>query len=436
MWFMPRSHFWTTSIVVLVLLVLLGLLPAFSSGVAQASTEKVINSFQGGADGAYPFSHLTVDSAGNLYGTTSEGGLKNKYCSPNCGTVFELQRLTHGWQKHVIYKFAGGSDGWYPVGGLIVDAAGDLFGMTVNGGTYSNGTVFKLAPSLGGTWTESVIYSFPGGNLEFPDTDLVFDTKGNLYGTTPGPGDGYCTVYYYCGAVFELTPGSKGWTETTIYQFGGSPDGAIPSSGLVLDSSGNLYGITGWGGTGLCRELGIPGCGTLFELTPDGQGGWTESMAYNFVLGGGNGVLPSGELAINQGDFLAATVAGGDGLGSIVELSNSPKYGWQQNVLHRFFGAKLDGYSPAGKLYMDRKGDLWGVTTKGGAGQGNVFELQHVTGVWKNTVVHVFKGTPDGASPQSGLISDSQGRLYGTTKAGGTGTACSGGCGTVYEIVP
>jgi len=405
----------------------------------------VIYSFQGGADGSSPLSDMILDSAGNLYGTASAGGTG---CGTGgCGIVFELKRTQDGWQEQVLYRFSGGSDGSAPQAGLIFDAAGNLYGTTVFGGDgYESGTVFRLTPNSKGVWTHSFIYAFDfsGTSGTHPAADLSFDDQGNLYGTT-SQGAINCSQFDGCGAVFELTPLRNGtWKESTLHQFSGPPDGAEPSSGLILDSTGNFYGITQFGGTGRCANNGYQGCGVLYKLTPDSHGGWTETVSYSFAFGGGfgifpggGGIFPSGELIVDKaGCLFAPSQAGGNGLGSVFQLKDSQKYGWQQEVLHRFFGYPLDGQSPMGRLVRTTNGDLFGVASNDGANRsGVVFELKHSEGD-KEQILHSFAGPPDGANPSAGLVRDSQGHLYGTTRYGGSATACTGGCGTVYEVVP
>jgi len=198
-----------------ILLLATGVRLVFPPDVAAASSGKIIYSFGGGTDGAYPESDLIMDAAGNLYGTTNQGGTG---CgSAGCGTVFELIRSKDGWKHQVLYSFAGGTDGVFPTAGLVFDCVGNLYGTTADGGSNCGdggcGTVFKLSPNSHGAWTESVLYSFTGSNGDgaYPNTDLVFDSKGNLYGTTPGGDTGL-------GVVFKLSPNSGGtWTESTVY---------------------------------------------------------------------------------------------------------------------------------------------------------------------------------------------------------------------------
>jgi uncharacterized repeat protein (TIGR03803 family) len=408
------------------------LLALASSGTVKASSGKIIYSFQGGSDGDYPLSDLILDSAGNLYGTTDLGGTGTA-CNGGCGTVFRLQRTSNGWKEQVLYSFAGGADGINPEAGLIFDSSGNLYGTTANGGG-GGGTVFKLALNSKGGWTESVIHSFncqsEGCN---PQTDLSFDAHGNLFSTmSVGPTGGP-------GAVFELMPQSNGsWKETTIYEFKGPPDGSMPSSPVALDSQGDVFGMTEFGGSGTCLlRSSTLGCGIVYELTPN-SGGWTETVIHNFTRGGGFGVNPStGFFQDKAGHLFGTTVAGGNGFGSVFELDLSQKKGKQQTVVHRFYG-NPDGKGPTGQVAMNANGAMFGATGGGGANRsGTVFELSfsQTTG-WRERLLHTFAGGTDGLAPFGGVVSDAQGHIYGTTSFGGTGTACRAGCGTVYEVTP
>jgi uncharacterized repeat protein (TIGR03803 family) len=438
---MRRNPIWSLAVGALVLLAVLPrILSRAAASKELAASEKVIYTFSGGDDGAGPISHLILDSAGNLYGTTSTGGTGTACgLGYGCGTVFELKHTNDGWKKQVLYSFQSGDDGAFPQAGLVFDAAGNLYGTTSSGGgSEGPGTVFKLMPtSKGGT--ESVIYrfTFEGSSGTSPSSDLTIDAQGNLYGTTAQFGDLECPEVD-CGTVFELIPHSDGtWLESTIHQFAGGPgDGAMPSSGIVLDSAGNVYGLTNAGGAGKCDAVsGQPGCGIAYKLTP-GDGTWTETVLYSFARGGGRAVNPSAGVILDRAGLLFGTTgAGGDGEGTVFTLNQSKK-GWDQTVIHRFYG-NPDGIGPAGQLTRDGQGNLFGVTVAGGLSRynGMVFELYRASGDWKERVVHQFAGGADGENPEAGLVSDGHGHLYGTTFRGGL-TTCPGGCGTVYEITP
>ncbi len=218
-------------------------------------------SFVGGADGSGPDSVPVLGPSGTLYGETGGGGL-------GYGTVFNVSPSPRGsgsvfapWLHSVLYAFEGYSrDGAYPQGPLTLDQAGNIYGTTPQGGMSGNGVVFKLSPS-GGGWTETVLYNFTG----FPDGanplgGAILDGAGNLYGTTSAGGDLYCIPPYGCGTVFELSPSNSGWMEKTLFTFEGKADGDSPSGGLIFDGSGNLYGTT----------FGLVSHATVFELMPSG----------------------------------------------------------------------------------------------------------------------------------------------------------------------
>jgi hypothetical protein len=321
---------------------------------------------------------------------------------------------------------------------LVFDSSGNLYGAASTG-------VFELAPNRNGGWTKSVIYTAEGDIA----TDLAFDTHGNLYGTTLNGGiNRQCEALSTgCGTVFEVIRQSNGsWTGKTLYQFQGPPnDGEKPSSGVVLDSAGNLYGMTVAGGPNNCNLQTYPGCGVVYKLAPDGKGNWTETVLFNFARGNGLAVSPSAGLLVDEdGDQLVGTtLQGGNGFGTLFTLRTLDQTTWKQDVVHRFY-ASLDGIFPVGQLTKDSHGDLFGVTVLGGGPPrqqaGMVFELQpNPAGPWKETILYDFSGGTDGSRPQAGVVFDSVGHLYGTTQWGGTGTMCedgSGYCGTVYEITP
>jgi uncharacterized repeat protein (TIGR03803 family) len=408
---------------------------ALPPNVAAASSAKIIYSFAGGADGADPESDLLMDAAGNLYGTTNQGGIGS--CYEGCGTVFELIRTKDGWEHQVLYSFAGGpNDGANPTAGLVFDSGGNLYGTTEHGGgSYNYGTVFKLAPDSHGGWSESILYSFAGSNGDgaSPNTDLVFDSRGNLYGATSfggGPGRG---CFLGCGIVFKLTPNQDGtWTESTIYAFAGvTKDGSNPASAVVLDVDGNIYGATAYGGTETCAGGPFRGCGSVYKLTPNSGGGWTETLLYNFHRFQGTAKNPAGGfLFTTDGRVLGTSVEGGDRYGAFFQLEQTKK-GWEQTVLYRFYGSP-DGAYPVGRLAMGLNGNLYGVTAEGGANQsvggGTVFELEDVSGRWKEHVL--FSATNTAYNPQAGPTVDSHGHVYGTFAGG------NDNFGAVYEIIP
>lgn len=380
------------------------------------SKERVLYTFTGGTDGGNPSSGLISDEAGNLYGMTGGGGANR------LGTVFELQRSNGNWTEIVLHSFSGGADGFSPLGGLIMDKAGNLYGTTPAGGLYVFGTVFELSPSSNG-WTESILYNFTGG----PDGgspgngSMVFDGIGNLYGTTQGGG-----AYGY-GVVFELSLSSGGWTESVLHSFSETTsDGGYPTS-VVLDSKGDLYGTTTEGGT-YTR-------GTVFRLSPSGES-WKETILHNFAEDNEDGGHSVSGITITGGNLFGATEYGGPyALGTIYELTRE-KHQWKETRLDNFTNNGVDGFAPECVVTFDKAGNLYGTTYGGGKdGYGTVFELTHSRTGWKQALLHSFNGASGGGYLTFGVIRDGKGNLYGTTQCGGSDRDC-GGYGVVFEILP
>jgi len=412
--------------------------------------EQVLYAFQGGTDGQYP-SGVIFDSSGNLYGTTEYGGTGT--CTSaginGCGTVFELSpNGSGGWTKTTLYNFQGGTDGEYPYGGVVFDQAGNLYGATIDGGANSNGTVFELSPNGGGSWAETILYSFgaTSSDGEGPVGALTFDQSGNLYGATLTGGNPTCDHdgFQSCGTVFELSPnGSGGWSETTLFAFPtGDSGGYGPNGGLIFDHSGNLYGTTPDGGANSCEGSG--GCGTAFEVSPNGSGPWTETLLYSFGASSDDGIFPLGGVIFDQsGNLYGTTEETGSaytyGAGTVFQLSPNGSGGWTETILHNF-QLTNDGNGPSGVLIFDQSGNLYGTTYAGGNAVcpnscGTAFELSpNGSGGWDETILYEFQGGSDGGGPAAGVIFDQSGHLYGTTQLGGGSASCTGGCGTVFEI--
>ena len=293
-----------------------------------------------------------------------------------------------------------------------------------------------MTPNPDGTWVEKDLYSFThGADGGQPWGNVIFDAAGNLYGTTAYGGVGQCSDKYGsgCGTVFELIPNFDGtWSETTLYSFGGGTDGGKPAAGLAFDSFGNVYGTSVSGGTGDCEQYGYSGCGTVFELTPNPGGGWTESVLHSFT-GTADGAVPQCMLTLDpSGNLYGTTYFSGDCdyCGTVFELSPNPDGGWTENLLHKFTGGR-DGAQPwAGPLIFDSQGNLYGTAEWGGKGYGTVFELMPVgDGTWKGSLLHSFTKGYDGAWPHSGVAFDTAGNLYSTTSGGGTY-----GYGVVFKL--
>jgi uncharacterized repeat protein (TIGR03803 family) len=303
--------------------------------------------------------------------------------------------------EHILYSFVGTPDGANPWATLTRGPKGNFYGTTNTGGVYGAGTVFEITAA----GEEKILYSFTGGaDGGDPQTGLILDAEGNLYGTTPSN-------------VFEVMPNG---TEKVLHTFQGASDGADCEASLVRDTQGNLYGITMYGGAF--------GAGTVFEVTASG----TEKILYSFT-GGADGGYPWGGLVRAGGALYGTTTSGGTGYGTVFKLAANGK----ETVLHTFAGG-ADGWGPEGNLLRDSSGNFYGTTFNGGTGVsacllgcGTVYEVSS-TGV--KTVLYNFMGGTDAAHPTSGLIRDASGNLYGATPYGG-GTGCGGeGCGTVFAI--
>jgi uncharacterized repeat protein (TIGR03803 family) len=326
-------------------------------------------------------------------------------------------------------------------GGLVVRRSRHTIGLALGW------AIFVMAAVMTGTradaQTEKVLYSFDdlgkGGYL--PQSGLVLDPSGNLYGTTTFGGDLTLCGGSGCGTVFELTKGGGTWTMTVLHSFGGGTDGAEPYAGLAFGASGNLYGTTEYGGSGTCSIGSAAGCGTVFELSPKAGGGWTEKILHSFNDNGTDGYDPAGGVTLDAtGDLYGTTIYGGaGGFGTVFKLSPTAEGNWTEAILHGFTGGN-DGRAPTASLIFDASGDLYGTTYGGGSYQwGTVFELTPAAGgKWKESVLHSFNDNgSDGAGPFAGLIFDASGNLYSSTLYGGS-EACSNsdGCGTVFELSP
>jgi len=395
----------------------------------------------GGTDGAYPHAGLTMDQAGNLYGTTSAGGLVTNDCTGlGCGTVYKLLRKNSGWLLYPLYNFQGGTDGQVPEGRLTIGPDGSLYGTAEGGlatcyGSSSCGVVFNLRPppgicrSFSCPWTETILYRFTGGVDGWnPGADLTFDRAGNLYGiATDGgyTGSGNC-VDFGCGVVYKLTPSNGSWTESVIYQFLGGADGENPWGGVIFDTVGNLYGITAAGGVMSCEF----GCGTVFQLSPT-QSGWVKNTLHPFQ-GGNDGYFPETGLTSDRaGNLYGSTASGGPGNGGTIFQLTSVSGSWVYSVIYGLSGQLNSQGGPAGPLTIDQAANLYGAATGDGAhGVGSIFKLTPSNGSWLFTDVHDFGGE-DGAYPYDGLVVDSGGNVYGTALQGGQFSR-----GLVFVITP
>lgn len=475
-----RTLFESDRLVWFPLVVLLSVVVVGSTTFAQPTPkvqEQVLYSFQGNSDGAQPVGSVVFDAAGNLYGTTTEGGAPTCNSIAQCGTVYQLSPpAVQGkpWTETVLYVFKGNAqgDGASPAGGLVIDKDGNLYGTTAYGGTGNCvllgkldgcGAVFEVSPPAqpGGSWTETVLYSFPDAAHGYlPRGDLVFDNAGNLYGATEfggGAGSGaICDAFYaYCGAIFELSPPQQpggAWTEQVLHGFAGAEaystpdDGSNPTGGLILDEAGNLYGTTyrgGFLGGGCSGDAGLGrGCGIVFELhSPAAENGewgkWKEEVLYEFK--GVETGSPMAGVTFGKDGNLYGSALGASG-GAIFELrrpSGDSSLSWTERIVHSFDsgnGADL----PEGPVTFDSNGNLYGTAYEGSYGllRGVVFRMSPPLdrqGKWTYNVIHVFDG-PDGENPAAPLVWDKVGNLYSVTGFGGTGTCSFTGCGTAFEL--
>jgi uncharacterized repeat protein (TIGR03803 family) len=335
-------------------------------------------------------------------------------------------------QEVVLHSFHA-RDGANPYGGLIFDGSGNLYGTTVVGGAYGYGAVFELTPAAGGRWTEKVLYDFSDNSSDgnHPQAGLVFDAAGNLYGTTGYGGSGACSngTAVGCGTVFELSPQLGGdWKEKLLHSFDNNgTDGNYPVASLIFDADGNIYGTTQYGGA--------YDDGTAFELTPTG-GSWTETVLHTFSPNGGDGEIPYAGLVFDAaGNLYGTTVYGGAYLfGTVFELTPAVGGTWTETVLHDFNNNGSDGTDPEASLILDSYGNLYGTTVTGGGpySGGTVFQLiPTVGGTWKERLLHSFGNGRDGIYPTASLMFDASGNLYGTTFGGGAYYN-----GTVFELSP
>jgi len=380
-------------------------LAAAATTAAQAQTFTVLYSFTGGADGAYPYAGVILDKAGNLYGTTFQGGDLNKCPTyPGCGVAYKLDL---SGKQTVLHTFTGSPDGQEPdFGNLLRDKAGNIHGTTVYGGNIA-GVVFKISTA----GKETILHSFPQqpGDAECPQWGLIQGATGELYGTTFAGG----TSSYSAGTVFKI---SKAGKESVVHSFN-LKDGFGPESTLVQDAAGNFYGTTNSGGS--------IGYGTVFKISKTDK----FSVLYNFK-GAPDGYLPSGPLVLDKaGNLYGTTYSGGNanacpgfGCGLVFKLNKKGK----ETILHTFI--KTDGMFPQNGLLLDAAGNLYGTTWTGAAHEnGNIFKLDKAG---KFTTLYDFTGGTDGGYPFAGLTQDKAGNFYGTASLGG------GGYGVVFKLTP
>jgi uncharacterized repeat protein (TIGR03803 family) len=394
----------------------------FLTSASATTRERILYTFQGSPGGANPAAPLVADAQGNLYGTTPNG------CAYNYGCVFELSHSGGTWTQTVLYNFSG-ADGATSGTSVVLDSAGNIYGTTSLGGDFNAGVAFQLTPSANG-WTETVLHSFGSGTDGYVPSELILDSTGDIYGITQfggtassGPNNG--------GTVYRLAYANGAWTETILYSFPGNffgPNGDLPFGGLAIDHNGNLYGITQAGGTA--------GKGAVFVLDRAANGTFTERIIHSFHVSDGD--LPNSTPVLDSaGNLYGTTYFGGnanlcpaDGCGAIYELKKNSDGSWTEILLREL--QKQDGWQAVGPVVFDRAGNLYAAAQAGGAySWGSIYKLTpHTPAPWTERIVHNFTNNPDGASP-SGILVDSSGSLFGTTGAGG-----SSQMGVIFEIAP
>ena len=379
-----------------------------------------IYNFTGGSDGGNPSGRLVTDAGGVLYGVTSEGGANN------LGTVFSLTPPASpggSWTETVLYSFTGGADGWHPNTDLVMGSGGVLYGTTETGGFYYSGTVFAVTPPAlaGGTWTLTDLHAF--GDFTGSPSGLAIGSGGTLFGGTIAGGTrGYGIVY---ALLPPISPGGA-WTEDLLYGITGSVGSALT---FVMVSAGILYGTTAGGGT--------YGQGMIYSLAPPASPGatWTETVLHTFAGGSADGMSPWSPVVIGSGGALyGSTVGGGaSNAGTIFSLTPPATSGgaWTEAVLYEF-PSLHDRLPNPGPVTLGKTGVLYGTTATGGASDvGTIFALKPPAspgGPWAEVLLHTFTGS-DGAEPTGGLVLGAGGILYGVTTAGG-----SGGQGTEFGL--
>jgi uncharacterized repeat protein (TIGR03803 family) len=380
---------------------------ALFGGPTWAGTKyKVLHGFKGAADGGGVFAGIIPDAQGNIYGVTTGGGANSQ------GTLFELSSYGGHWTHKILHSFSLHSDGDLPMGTLAV-SNGSLFGTTLTGGPNDAGTIFELSPggSPSSDWSFVVIEA-AGSN-----SGLTISSAGDLFGAD--------------GEVFDLSPGSGGWSLEVPHIFCSwkeCSDGQGALAPPVFDAAGNLYGTTKFGGN-YPQDYGV-----VYQVEPLGNGKWKYGVLHRFS--GGDGEYPySGVVIDSSGTLYGTTLQGGGGSGVIYKISPQANGHWKETVLWDFPNASKNGGAPSGGLVFDQSGNLYGTTSGGGdptCSCGVVFKLApQKNGKWKYTVLHRYTGK-DGWSPQASMTFDKDYKhLYGTTTEGGPG-----GYGVVFEITP
>ncbi len=407
------------------------------AGPAGAPRERILADFQGGTDADDPGGGLALGPDGALYGYAQGGG------TSNYGTIFKLTPSKGGYAESVIYTFTYPKDGYYPSGRLLLDAHGVIYGTAADGGLGS-GVVFTLTPAAHG-YAYAIIYGFQqSGDGALPVGGVIMDRSGALYGTTEFGGA------WQAGTVYQLAPaaGGKGYRESLLYSFVGQfgmnavGDGMYPVSGLTADASGALYGTTMQGG-GPCVGGDSDGCGAVYKLTP-AKSGYRESIIYRFASADQSGENPDAAVVLDGKGRLYGTAGVGIHLAGTVYRLTPSAGGYTEDTLYSFAGLR-DGKAPSGSLTLGANGAIFGAATLGGddpactiqGGCGTVFKLTpQANGTYREASLYRFSGGKDGAFPRGPLLLHN-GALIGVTGAGGSMNCTKElpGCGTVFSVL-
>jgi uncharacterized repeat protein (TIGR03803 family) len=400
-------------------------------------SETVLYTFSGNADGGEPRGTLIANKAGALFGTTLRGGNMSQCSGVGCGTVFMLTPPAAEqtvWSFTVLYTFNGAADGANPMGDLIMDASGNLYGTAKKGGStncggFGCGAIFELSPPVQGAtaWTFTDLHIFGGADGASPEAGLALDETGNLLGTTTQGGASNQ------GVVFRLdtpAPGSSVWSEEVLYSFSGGADGGHVSGPVTLDGLGNIYGTAAYGGSS--------GAGLVYQLVPPSAGatGWTQNVMYN-LPGGANGGYPRGALSSDSAGNLYGTATN-------IAFMLSPQAGgtWNATTLHAFTTFADANIPLAGltEIVYPSSAAFYGTGAYGARNSaGAIWKIvapNATNPIWQESLLYDFTSGIDGGAPMGGLTAGRGGVLYGATMFGGNLSGCDAGCGVIYMITP
>lgn len=419
-----------------VFVLVIGACAMFSPHRAYSQTLNVIYNFQNSPDGANPQAGVTFDAQGNLYGTAEHGGLLECDGLHGCGMVFQLTPNSGGdWTEHVVTQFPANLSAGSPVAPVVLDRRGNLYSSyacVIDCFGSAGGGIFQVVRGANGTWTTNNLVSFSSGNNECEDgrCGVGFDPAGRLYATS----NEYQSGLGNNGAVFYIGQRSiTDWYPLNLYSFKGGGDGSGPSMWFTFGQNDTIYGTTSGGG-------GSDSAGTVFMLQSNGQAQWHETVLYRFQ-NYPDGAYPYGGVIFGSDGNLYGTTAGGGAsdAGTVFKLTHNSNGSWSETVLYSFqVGA--DASNPSGPVVFDSAGNLWGVGMDGQFGHGAIFKLAPSGGGnWTESVVYSFTGGADGGLPFGALTLDSSGNVYGTTIFGGANPSCSDSpyCGgVVYKLTP